>query len=526
MSNILHLIKVQFLGLFGINKMIKGKKTKFFNGFLGLALILLFFASIIVGTSVVYSIIFVEMLKAGGQSVNRLIPIMQSFSFVLILFFSLYSVTSVIYEFKDYDMLSAMPIKRWQVLVSKFFVTLLVNLVLSIIVVVPSFFVSAYHGGNVSFKVVFNSLLVICFSPFLPLAISCVVGVAFLLFSSLFKHKNLVQILLYLVIFIAYGVFSYISFGENFNSLVLIEKLYFIMPLTVKGLFSTKFALLVCLINIVAFAIVFTFVCLTYNAVKSRLAVKKRDKNFKLKTYAGKGQLKSLYFRELKRLFSMPTYAVNSLFGAFLALVAAVLVLILGDSILQLTGGGISVEGLVTILIPILVFTTYTCPTSNSAISLEGNTLWIIRSMPLNIKKIFLSAILVNSTFYVIPTLFITVASCIVLKFSFLLSVVFILLGVLIAFSSGVVGLLFNILLPNFKWENVQQVVKQGMPVLFTMLLGMLLSGLMILFTQFVSQNTWVFLAVFGGLFLILTIFSVLFINKKGEKLLFRKIDG
>ena len=182
MSNILHLIKVQFLGLFGINKMIKGKKTKFFNGFLGLALILLFFASIIVGTSVVYSIIFVEMLKAGGQSVNRLIPIMQSFSFVLILFFSLYSVTSVIYEFKDYDMLSAMPIKRWQVLVSKFFVTLLVNLVLSIIVVVPSFFVSAYHGGNVSFKVVFNSLLVICFSPFLPLAISCVVGVAFLLF--------------------------------------------------------------------------------------------------------------------------------------------------------------------------------------------------------------------------------------------------------------------------------------------------------------------------------------------------------
>ena len=45
-------------------------------------------------------------------------------------------------------------------------------------------------------------------------------------------------------------------------------------------------------------------------------------------------------------------------------------------------------------------------PTTHSSISLEGKNLWIIKSIPVEIKEIFYSKIMVNLTITIIPILF------------------------------------------------------------------------------------------------------------------------
>ena len=81
--------------------------------------------------------------------------------------------------------------------------------------------------------------------------------------------------------------------------------------------------------------------------------------------------------------------------------------------------------------------------------------------------------------------------------------VLIILLAAEIAVLFGMLGLIFNLLMPNFSWTNEVAPVKQGLPVLFVMLTGMGLPVLLGVVYYLLSDilSPAVFLAVLAVLF-------------------------
>jgi hypothetical protein len=212
-------------------------------------------------------------------------------------------------------------------------------------------------------------------------------------------------------------------------------------------------------------------------------------------------------------------YAANTLLGPILAIVSMVAVVILAQSMPELSV-------LLVFLAPsVYAFMFTVAPTTNCAISIEGSSFWIIRTMPVSFAKVMLSKLCVNWIFGVIPALI----SSIIVSFAFVgMSAEYIicniLIAVLIASLAGNLGLTFNILFPNFKWENVNKVVKQSVSVTFTIFSGMLFAGGLYALLALVNWDILLKLVLIVLALAILNALTFAFVLLKGEKILRKKV--
>ena len=85
-------------------------------------------------------------------------------------FFSFYSATSALFGFKDYELLSSMPVKTRDVVLAKFMNMYVADLFFSVCIMVPSFIVNAQQGGAADAAFIATYALVILFSPFEKMA--------------------------------------------------------------------------------------------------------------------------------------------------------------------------------------------------------------------------------------------------------------------------------------------------------------------------------------------------------------------
>ena len=113
--------------------------------------------------------------------------------------------------------------------------------------------------------------------------------------------------------------------------------------------------------------------------------------------------------------------------------------------------------------------------TTNSSISLEGKSFWILKMLPISVQKIFLSKILVNLTILV-PTIIIGGTFFGIYLHLSLIEFIFIyLMPLSYALFASIGGLVFNILFPRFDYENEVRVIKQSLSVFLTIVIGLTL---------------------------------------------------
>ena len=117
MNNFFTLLKVQALGLFGINKKLNKKSGSGKSAITGM-LSLLLIAACIVYVGYVYSDRFADYFAAMNE-LYKMIPMMIAIASVISFVYSFYSTGSVLYGFKDYQLLSAMPVKNSEIVLSK-----------------------------------------------------------------------------------------------------------------------------------------------------------------------------------------------------------------------------------------------------------------------------------------------------------------------------------------------------------------------------------------------------------------------
>ena len=162
------------------------------------------------------------------------------------------------------------------------------------------------------------------------------------------------------------------------------------------------------------------------------------------------------------------------------------------------------------------VFCVLSC-TTNSSISLEGKNLWILKSLPINIKDIFISKVMVNLTI-LLPTLLVSsIILTYIAKLSIIQFIALLFTPVMYAFFISGFGLLINLFFPDFNWTNEVKVIKQSIAVLASLAVGMLVAMGPLFIKTDMNKTLYSFLI--GVIVFILTLILYYILFNKGKRI-------
>ena len=481
MNKFLLITKINILQNFnfsrGNNSKYKSEKSKKLVKTLGIMAI--------VGYIMWYVYYITSSLMPTFVAINK--PLyMIAFLFVIctfyIMFTNTFRIKNILFDFKDYDLLMSLPIKRSSVIISKITALYITNLLYTLIVMIPGY-VAYISLADMPNDILFFILLLTI--PIIPILISSLLGIVITWISSFFKNKNLGS---YIVNLLTIGIVLFISFksgsltnnsaelvNQSVNMIDSFGKYYPFTTLFVKLLEGFNFInmLIYFLIPIVLMVIFTIFINKGYTRLRTRLLKVSVKSNYKIKGYKSNGPLKGLYIKEIKKYISNSMYVLNTAFGCIMIIIVVIAMAVFNTDIIgqfaELS------EGIKENIFLILSLFCALSSTTNASISLEGKSLWIMKSIPVSPFKIFMSKIMVNLTILV-PTVLISATFFgIYLHLSLDNMILLYIMPLAYSLFISVLGLILNLLFPKFDFDNEMKVIKQSLPVFLTMIIGMLM---------------------------------------------------
>ncbi len=421
----------------------------------------------------------------------------------------------------DEWLLLSSPIKKRDIVLSKLINRYLFDFAFVALMLLP--FVIIYLI-QVEFSVRFLILgLVLLFMlPLLSVGISNCLG---FFISKLFNKyrcasliKSLISVLLFVVV---YGLLIIKTSSYGLVEASTMEDFFADRPITnllLKFLMEPSFLN----VTIVSLLVLVPFIigAILYGVNYGKQSVGYRSTSAELKFNESNGLFKSVFVKELNSYATTPAFVANTIMGP---------ILMVGFAIMMVTTGDISGLGFVMSLIPTnlvsglfaLLFGFFASMTVISActISLEGKSLWLLKSTPTNEKTLFLAKALLQMVI-VIPFLLISVV-IVGINFDFKIVdyIVVTILPTLVCICMSFMGVLINLWLPMLEWDDETKVVKQSMAVLIAMFGGMFISLIPLLLYYLLEEASILLLfGISSAIILLLTIVSIVLLFTVGVK--------
>lgn len=528
MNNVKLLLKANITNSLGFNRFLKenskSEKTKMI--LIGVAI--LWAIVVVLGSAFAYFYMISDVLI----QLNAL-PLLLVISFINIslvsLFMSIYKASGYLFSFKDYDLLMSLPVKTSEVLVSKLLQLYNANFLASIIIGLPSLIV---YGIKSSSEVIYYIIAFIAmfFISFVPMIIGAALSFVLGKVSTRFKSTNLVMIIgtfaLIILLMVGSNLMSNISpeFIQDITGLFdAISRAYFPITLYVNALVNLDVLSLIgfILISMIPFTLFVSIFAKGFKSINSKMKESYKSSSYKMSSLEVSSPLKALYRKEISFYFSSYIYVVNTAVGVVIMTIFSVGIAIFGG---EKVAEVLSMPMLSHLFVPTTIAIMSICIcltcTTASSISLEGNNLWIIKSLPIKPVEVMKGKILVNLT-VIIPALLINTlilgVSLKITPVSYLL-----LLGIttLYAFLISLVGIIVNLYLPMLEWKSHMAVVKQSASVMISMLVGVILVAIPILIFIYVKPEDFNLFSAFVVLgLLIANILLWATIKTKGVKM-------
>ncbi|GGG02126.1 hypothetical protein GCM10010912_53690 [Paenibacillus albidus] len=532
MINIWRLTKIQLLSSFGLNKALHTLDVKERRKAILLSSSILAGVLMIAVVSFGYSFMMAMTFEQMGR-MDLLLAIMMAVTSIVGFFTTIYKASGVLFSYKDYDLVMSLPIKTSHVVASRVLQLYVLNLFFTLIVMLPAGVVYAIKvNPETLFYLLF--LMTLLFIPLLPIIAATIIGSFISWVSSRFKASRMISLVLTFVVIIALMVGS---FGLNGNEQVLADmgteladmifKLYPLADMYVDAVCSYRMSsfLLFIALSVLSFMIFATVLGTRYKAIHTGLTTSHASSKYIMKPLEASSPFRALYKKELRRYFSSSIYVLNTSIGMILLLVMSIALLFVSSEKL---GELIEIPQLshyLSTLAPMIVslFVTLSCTTSSS-ISLEGNHLWILKSSPISKQTILLSKVAVNLTI----TLPVLVVSSMLLMISlrpgWIESLLLLVIPLIYACYSAMMGVIVNLKLPNLEWTSEVTVIKQSAAVIVSMFIGVISLliplGISLLLTH-VNGN--LILIGIGMIMIAVCLVMFRYIQTKGERL-FRTI--
>lgn len=530
MNKFLLLLKLQLKGSMNPKKLFHMSDRNKWGGAILLCLTALMML-VFCGASGMYAYAYATMLEPMGAL--SLIPGMwMAITCILTLFTTIFKVKGTLFSFSDYDMVMSMPVSTTTIVASRIAVLYLYDLMFTVIVLLPANIVyGIYTNAGVGYYIL--STILMFMVPFVPILLGTLLGLVVSIAATKFRYTNLATILFMIVFLCAYLVFMMkASTSEDPEALftnianVITEQMNRIYPLTklyVEAVTEFEWsAIAIFLGSSVGIFAVFCFVVgKFFKKINTMAASTKAKSSYRLKELKTSHAMGALYQREMKRYFASPMVVMNTTVGILLLTVANIVLFVSGkEKLVEMIGVPQLVDQIPTYA-PVLVFlcTMMTCTTA-STISLEGKNLWILKSLPVTPKQVFVSKAMVNLTLTLPFVLIDTLLLGITFQMSILQIMVMLALPTAGAFFISFFGLILNLCFPRFDWKSEMEVVKQGIPTFIAifggMILGILPIGICFLFASVPPELILLACAV---LFALLTVGLYQYIIKKGSSI-------
>ncbi len=391
---------------------------------------------------------------------------------------SVFMAQSQLYRAKDNDLLLSLPIPPSQILFCRMLPLYAQNFYFCFIVLLPAYVALALSGGVTVLGLIFFilSLLVI---PLFTLTLCCLLGFVVAMIASHVKHSNIVTIVFSLILLCAYfAVYS------QFNSILsaLIQNngqiagdlkayaypLYLVGKMVEGDILGACITILICggLFALLYLLLSKTYIYMITKKSKVKKSVYRKD------MARSQSVWRSLIGKESKRFLRSTAYLLNCGLGVFLLFVFSILIAVGGNSFVSAINSELPelADYLPAILILLICMLSATDGITAPSISLEGKSLYILQSLPMESWKPLFAKIFFHVLFNTPMAIICGVVSAIVLRPSAIMIALFILMPIAVNFLFASLGLIFNLKKPMLKWENETIVVKQSISVLLLVL--------------------------------------------------------
>ncbi len=512
MRKVLRLVSVQLWAVLGDMLSIgnlKKKKPKVLYFGIGIFVVLMSAISFLYSIMAGYGLLMFDSLEL-------LPPIVMSVTCVILLVTTVLQVKGTIFGFRDYDMIMAMPISTGGIVASRLIILYSINMVFVTILILPMLLAYGILAQPPVLFYVFG-VVAMLFIPLVPIAIASLIGTVIAYVASKFRRNNLLNIILIMCLLAGFIAMSFgiEEDGEKLVNMgrVLTSQVYALYPLAklyTIAVVERDFLAFVLFLAISALAfILYTFlVKAVFKKMNTAIMTGRARSNYKLGRLKTSSPMMALFHKELKRYFSSTLYVTNTAFGIVMLLLASVALFFVDTQ--TIFGAELPSNMIAGIGPTIISFCVMMCCTTSSSISLEGRNLWIIKSLPVEPKMIYLAKIYVNLA-VLSPALICAVILGIALKVGVFITILMVFITAVCSVFISLFGLLINLLLPNFNWSNETVVIKQGAATAITIFSSIGVVALQFILMAVIPSMTVAYLgyiavmiAIDAGLFAIL----------------------
>ncbi|MBU5462442.1 hypothetical protein [Lachnoclostridium sp. MSJ-17] len=396
--------------------------------------------------------------------------LMSSIAVVLGAFGSVFNTYSGLYLPKDNDLLLSMPIPVRTIIVSRLLNVYLLGAMYSGVVMLPTMIVYWVIVGAAIQNVICGIVLFLIIT-IIVLILSCLLGWIVAKISLKLKNKSFIVVLIalaciggyYFIYFkaqiwirelvanasvygtnvkdSAYGLYLFGRIGEG--------------DLIATAIFAAATALLLAL---TIFILSRGFLKLA-TSTASVGKVKYHEKAVKEKSVFG-----ALLAKEFMRFKSSPNYMLNCGFGVLLLPVLGVFLLIKGADILAFLGAsfGGRTDFAALLLCTVLMLLSTANDMAAPAVSLEGKSLWIPQSMPVDAKTVLKAKTAMQLILTLIPMLFAVICAAIVLQAPIAEKLLVCVLPLIFAVFSAMLASYMGVMRPVMEWTTEIIPIKQS----------------------------------------------------------------
>lgn len=453
----------------------------------------------VVGMAVIIIIVIAAVTSAyvamatvlGPAGLLALIPTLaMTGGSLFCLFTTIYKTNGLLFGFRDYDLVMAMPFRSSVVVAARLMILYIYNLQFLLAVMVPAGIVyGIYAGADFWFYLVFAAETLL--TPLIPNVIATFIGTLIAMAASRFERRGIAGIILTLVFMVAWMLFVYnaetvvdqlIVYGPQISRMI--TNLYPPAAWFTEGCCDLNMGAFA-LFAVVSLGIYFAYCWLVgrfYRPINSMLSSFSSRATYRMKALRATSARKALLYKEFKRLVGSSNYFLNAGIGPIMCIVLAAL-LFFGaggsiGSVLDIVsedGGELPINPATAYAAVSLFLAFFTGMSESSAvsISLEGRHLWIVKTAPVSTQEILQAKLLLNLIMAGIGCVGAGIFLILALPWNMLYSPFLILTPLIFGVFSTVWGQKMNLRYAEFDWTDETRILKRSKSVTALMFVDM-----------------------------------------------------
>ena len=488
MTNLLTLLKVNLRESLDKRKFKENKKQQAFFVYI------IILGCLFLALSTIYSFIYGMSFKAADM-LDKIYTLTLLFfgATTFVTFTSSISKMQTIFLGSDYDILSSLPIKKRDIVLSKIFNLYIVELLIVLVILIPNSIVNTILTSNPLYLIIIPlSFIAPAFSMLVALFITAILE---LLIKNQ-KAKTIISTVATLLIFVVIFAFAFISgfkSGESGqadflntigSSVMYINPSLFFLKWMFEGnviwvlaYVGSNLLLLIFVLSVVTIAFTKIHNNMVIMKLNSQSANKSKNDNIVIRS-----QAKEIRHMTIKSFFRSKNSIMQCGMGLIMTLVLAIsLAFIANFGNLNMTNPDTGetydllqkIEPFVFVIVVFFSFFVGIMPPSATAVSLEGMNFYTLKSLPLDFKTYLKEKLKFSYIVSLIPSLIAAIILTIFVKqtiFSMIISLIF---PFIFSFFISTYTLIINSAFPYLTWKEEIEVYKYHKSTIITVFTDM-----------------------------------------------------